>query len=180
MEGLRRRETTVNTDLPRVALAAFALLAAACGGDDGGGGGGEAVETSTTATSPETGEDVALTAQLSGKEEVPGPGVDDGTGVAEVIIDGEELCYTLAVTMGETPTAAHIHTGKAGGAGDVLINLMPEFTKEESAFEAQECVMPDTAALASIQGDPTGFYVNVHSAEHPNGALRGQLAAAPG
>ena len=175
----------MNTDLPRVALAAFAafaLVAAACGGDDGGGdgGGGEAVETSTTATSPETDEDMTLTAQLSGKEEVPQPGVDDGTGLAEVTIDAQELCYTLAVTMGETPTAAHIHTGKAGVAGDVLINLMPEFTKEESAFEAQKCLTPDAAALASIQGDPTGFYVNVHSAEHPNGAMRGQLAAAPG
>ena len=169
----------MKTALRSLALAAFsalALVSAACGDDEGG---GEAAGTATT-TAPEATEDVTLTAQLSGKEEVPDPGVADGTGLAEVIIKGNELCYRLAATMAETPTAAHIHTGKAGVAGDVLVNLMPEFTKDEGGFAAEKCVTPDAAAIASIEGDPTSFYVNIHTAEHPKGAMRGQLAGAPG
>ncbi|PHR12451.1 MAG: hypothetical protein COA41_19295 [Sphingopyxis sp.] len=27
-----------------------------------------------------------------------------------------------------------------------------------------------------IQGDPSAFYVNVHTAEYPGGAIRGQLS----
>jgi hypothetical protein len=168
---------TALRSLALAALSALVLVSAACGDDEGG---GEGAGSATTTTAPEATEDVTLTAQLSGKEEVPDPGVADGTGVAEVIIKGNELCYKLAATMAETPTAAHVHTGKAGVAGDVLVDLMPEFTKAEGGFAAEKCVTPDAAAIASIQGDPTGFYVNIHSAEHPKGAMRGQLAGAPG
>ena len=154
---------------------ALAFVSAACGDDEEGGG--EAVETTTTTSAPEASEPtaVALKAGLSGKDEVPGPGVTDGTGVAEITITGEELCYKLAATMGEMPTAAHIHQGAKGAAGDVFINLMPTFTKGESAFTAESCIS-DVTKVAAVSASPDGFYVNIHTAEHPNGALRGQLA----
>jgi len=163
------------------AICALAFVSAACGDDDDGGG-GEAVDTATSspeattpeATTPEATE-VVLEAPLSGKDEVPGPGVTDGTGVAELTIKGEELCYKLNATMGEMPTAAHIHQGAKGAAGDVFINLMPTFTKGESAFTAESCVT-DATKVAAVSASPDGFYVNIHTAEHPNGALRGQLA----
>jgi hypothetical protein len=154
---------------------AVVLVSAACGDDDGGGG--EAVETTTTTSAPAPSE-VSLAAELSGKDEVPGPGVTPGTGLADVRITGEELCYTLHATMGETPTAAHIHQGATGAAGPVVINLMPTFTKGESAFDAEGCIKPDAAQAAAVSASPDGFYVNVHTAEHPNGAMRGQLAKA--
>lgn len=157
-------------------LGALALVPVACG-DDGGDGG--AVETSTTASAPAAAE-ISLTAQLSGKEEVPGPGVTDGTGLAEVKIAAGELCYKLNATMGEAPTVAHIHTGASGAAGPVAVNLMPTFTKGESAFTAESCIKPDAAALTPIGENPAGYYVNIHTAEHPNGAMRGQLAKAGG
>ena len=40
----------------------------------------------------------------------------DGAGVAEVSIEGEEVCYKLNATMGEMPTAAHIHPGRRAPA----------------------------------------------------------------
>ena len=157
------------------ALGAVVLVSAACGDDGGDQGGGEAVATTVTTAAPEAVE-VALAAELSGKEEVPGPGVTDGTGLAEVRVAGEELCYKLNATMGEMPTAAHIHQGAKGASGPVFIDLMPTFTKGESAFMADTCIKPDAAKLTPVAEGPDGFYVNIHTAEHPNGALRGQLA----
>ena len=154
------------------------LIPVACGKDEGGDG-ELTTDTSTTTSTAPAAATLNLEAQMSGKDEVPGPGVTDGVGVAQVRIAGDELCYELNVTMGETPTKAHIHTGAAGAAGPVAVNLNPVFTKGESGFEASEsCITPDAALVASISQNPAGYYVNVHSAEHPDGAMRGQLAKA--
>jgi hypothetical protein len=166
--------TITRRPLVLAAASLLALIPAACGDDEGG---GEAtVETTSTTAAPEATE-IGLVAELSGKSEVPGPGVADGTGLAEVSIRGEEICYKLNATMGEAPTAAHIHTGAADASGPVVVNLNPVFTKGESAFEAFEsCIKPDAAVLAQIAENPAGYYVNIHTAEHPDGAMRGQLA----
>jgi hypothetical protein len=156
-------------------LGAVVLVSAACGDDSGDGG--EAVESSTTTTAAAAAPaEVGLVAELSGKNEVPGPGVTDGTGLAEVRIAGEELCYKLNATMGEMPTATHIHQGAKDAAGPVFINLMPTFTKGESAFTSESCIKPEAAQLAAVSATPDGFYVNIHTAGFPNGAMRGQLA----
>jgi hypothetical protein len=157
------------------------LVLAACGDDEGGGGevtsDTSATTSATSASAPAT-TNVNLEAQMSGKDEVPGPGVTDGAGVAEIRIEREEICYRLNATMGEMPTAAHIHTGAAGTSGPVLVNLMPMFNKGESGFTAENC-LPPSSAVPQIAENPAGFYVNIHSAEHPDGAMRGQLAKAP-
>ncbi len=127
----------------------------------------------TPAPNPDT---AALAANLSGAEEVPGPGVTDGVGTVEVTFQGTEVCYDMSVTMGETPTAAHIHGGAKGTAGKVVVDLKPSFTRGESAFLDQDCVAADAATLTSLKSNPSGFYVNVHTAEHKDGAVRGQLA----
>lgn len=172
---------TISRRLLTVAAAtALALSFAACNGD----GDGAATETTvttaavTTSSTPELPDTPGvLTATLSGAEEVPGPGVEDGTGTAEVrLVDGE-ICYELNVTMGETPTAAHIHEGAAGTAGGVVVDLEPEFTEGESAFEADACVPVEESVAQPIFANPSGFYVNIHTAEHPDGAVRGQLSA---
>ena len=158
------------------------LVLPACGDDDGGGGevtsDTSAATTATSSSAPPATTNVNLEAQMSGREEVPGPGVTDGAGVAEIRIEREEICYRLNATMGETPTAAHIHTGAAGASGPVLVNLMPMFNKGESGFTAENC-LPPSSAVPEIAENPAGFYVNIHSAEHPDGAMRGQLAKAP-
>lgn len=148
------------------------LVGAACGDDDGD---GEAVEDPTTTSTEAEATEVSLLASLSGEEEVPGPGVTDGTGMAEITVSGDQLCYKLNATMGEEPTAAHIHQGATGESGDVVIDLMPTFTAEEAAFVAETCITPEAAALTSVTENPAGYYVNIHTAEHPAGAVRGQL-----
>ena len=110
----------------------------------------------------------SYSALLSGSAEVPGPGDADGSGFAVVTIDGTTLRYNVWTQNLAAATAAHIHTGIAGVAGDVFITLSPSSLSNGT--------VAITAAQASaINANPSGFYVNVHTGEFPNGAIRGQL-----
>lgn len=167
---------TVRRALAATALS-FALVAGvgACGDDDSGDD--TAVTTGTTAPGEENeGAVSALQARLSGAEEVPGPGADPGVGSFTVNVSGTQGCYELNVTMGEQPTKAHIHQGATGAAGPVVVDLMPDFEPGESAVTAERCLELDPEDASDLLADPGAYYVNVHSAEHPDGAIRGQLA----
>jgi hypothetical protein len=111
-------------------------------------------------------------ASLSGAAEVPGPGDPDGTGAAAVTIDPTtgEICADLRVANVAPITAAHIHRGGPGVAGPVVVPLnAPNPT-------SATCVMAAPALATEIATTPAGFYVNVHNAEFPGGAVRGQLS----
>ena len=82
--------------------------------------------------------------------------------------------YGTVTVSGFTPTAAHIHRGKAGANGPVILTL----TKTgENTFE----VPPTTYVSDSDYGayNDNELYVNVHSEKNPNGEVRGQLRPAP-
>jgi hypothetical protein len=167
--------------IPRRSLAATVLsllLAAAvgaCGGDDKDKG--TKVTTQTTAGGEKTeGTAASLKAALSPAEEVPGPGVKDGVGAALVDIAGPKICSDLKVTMGEMPLKAHIHQGVKGASGPVVVDLKPEFTAGEAAYTSKTCVETTEDTAAQLIADPAGYYLNVHSDGHPDGAMRGQLA----
>ena len=42
-------------------------------------------------------------------------------------------------------------------------------------FKAKGCTTTTAAIAAAIQKTPSAYYVNVHNAKYPGGALRGQL-----
>lgn len=118
----------------------------------------------------------ALRTTLTGGAEVPGPGDPDGTGQATVRLTGGEgrLCYQLTVSAITLPAAAaHIHEAAAGTAGDIVVTLSPP----NAAGSASGCVTVSRALVEDILLDPAGYYVNVHTSDFPNGAVRGQLAA---
>ncbi len=116
-----------------------------------------------------------LVASLVGDRESPGPGDADGRGFAYLILDpaAEELCYTLLIRDLPTPAvAAHIHRGADGVAGPVVLPL----TTPDPRGLASACATGiDPALLRAIADAPGAFYVNVHTADYPDGALRGQL-----
>jgi hypothetical protein len=66
------------------------------------------------------------------------------------------------------PSQAHIHKGKRGVSGNVVVPL-------GGTYKRQGCTTASKALVASILKAPAGFYVNVHNAKHPLGAMRGQL-----
>lgn len=136
---------------------ALALLGGACNeGDDEGGG---------------------FELELSGAAEVCDDDAKcggDGTGTASVDInpDQNEICYEIALDGVEGANAAHIHEGEEGESGDVLIDLA--YTGEEG----ETCVDDvDEGDLEDIAEEPSEFYLNVHTEDLPDGAVRAQLAS---
>ena len=114
-----------------------------------------------------------FTLDLTGANEVnaqgvPNQGDPDGSGTAELRINPGQgrVCWTIEVAGVDPITAAHIHAALATAPGPVVVPLTPysggctEVTRE--------------LAKALIQ-DPGSYYVNVHNASFPAGALRAQL-----
>src|SRR5215207_10362710 len=115
-----------------------------------------------------------LTAALSGAAEVPGPGDPDGAGTAVITLNqGQgEVCFELTVSNIAAATAAHIHTGAAGAAGPVAVTLTPP----AAGGSSKGCVSADAELIKNLRQNPENFYVNVHNADFPDGAVRGQLS----
>jgi hypothetical protein len=113
-----------------------------------------------------------LSAKMTGAAEVPGPGAEKGTGTAELTFDSDkgQLCYTLTASGTDKPTMAHIHKAAAGAAGPVVVPLnAPE------SGSAKACTPVAADVLSAIIAAPADYYVNVHTAAFPKGAIRGQL-----
>ncbi len=111
-----------------------------------------------------------LEANLTGAQEVPGPGDPDGTGHAVINVYRASVCYGLEATNIEPATAAHIHLGFRDEAGPVVVALNPPTDGSSGG-----CVDIPRALSRGLREHPTRYYVNVHNEEFPAGAIRGQL-----
>lgn len=124
----------------------------------------------------------SVLASLTGDNEVPGPG--DANAVGTVELDSSSVPGMLCVTYDiDTPlsgdaTAAHVHQGADGVAGPIVLTLpMPTAVANEPSLEQPFCQSVDPNVLDAIFANPSDYYVNIHTQDHPNGAIRGQLAA---
>jgi len=117
--------------------------------------------------------EMKIKAHLTGAAEVPGPGDPDGGGTVQVTLDPDknEVCYDLSLTKIDEATAAQIHEGAAGKEGPVKV----PFDAPKSG-STKGCKTVDAAVVKDIMANPANYYVNVHNAAHPKGAIRGQLA----
>ena len=118
-----------------------------------------------------------LAATLTGIQEVPGPGDLDATGTAEVRVDAREarVCWNLYVRQTDAATAAHIHQGPAGSAGPPVVTL----TTPGPDGHSEGCLPIEEMLARRLVFQAHEFYVNVHTAAFPQGALRGQLRGSP-
>ena len=120
--------------------------------------------------------EVILRTGLNGDREVPGPGDPNGSGRVRLVVDSEagSICYRVTFTRIGRANAAHIHRGRKGEAGDVVVTLWA--TSEGSP--AQGCVDVRPGLADRIQSHPRRYYVNLHTREYPDGAIRGNLTPA--
>ena len=114
-----------------------------------------------------------LETKMTGEKEVPGPGDRDGIGHANVKVFRAKVCYTLTVKRIKPATAAHIHQGRRGEAGPVVVTLKPPTDGSSSG-----CVAISQALSKKLREHPGRYYVNVHNRPFPDGAIRGQLERA--
>jgi hypothetical protein len=118
-----------------------------------------------------------FTVKLSGAEEVPGPGDSEGRGDALILVNKQAgaICFDIKVErITLSALAAHIHKGAAGAAGPIVV---PFFTAPRTDGVARGCVINlNDAVIGEILSNPSNYYVNVHTSDFPNGALRGQLS----
>jgi hypothetical protein len=112
-----------------------------------------------------------LSAKLLGKHEVPA-GSMAGHGIVNLDVKAAsgQVCWTFDIAGLGKATAAHIHKSPAGKAGPVVVPL-------GATYKAKGCQAASKSLLERIESSPNAYYVNVHTAKYPNGALRGQLVA---
>jgi len=112
-----------------------------------------------------------LSTTLSGAEEVPAADPDgSGTATFRIQTSKGQVCYTLEVRDIAPAAAAHIHHAPAGINGPVVVPLTPPTEGTSSG-----CVEVLLSLARDIVRNPGDYYVNVHNADYPAGAVRGQL-----
>ena len=119
--------------------------------------------------------DLAVT--LTPLQVVPGPPDPDATGTAEIRVQPGQgrLCWSLWIRQTDPVTAAHIHRGAAGSVGPAVVPLITPGANGHS----QGCATIDETLARMIANQAHEFYVNIHTAAFPNGAVRGQLRGGP-
>lgn len=111
--------------------------------------------------------DVKVT--LTGAEETPAV-TTTATGGGTIKVENDKSVSGSVTTKGMAGIAAHIHLGAAGTAGPPIISLTqgPDGTWTVPAGAK----LTDEQYASFKKGD---LYVNVHSAAHGPGEVRGQL-----
>ena len=113
-----------------------------------------------------------VTAKMTGKAEVPDKGAPGATGNASFTVDTGtgKICWTFTNVKGiDKPMASHIHEAGKGKPGPVVVPL-------GKAYKAKGCTTSKSEA-GDVLEHPGDYYVNIHTAKYPNGAVRGQLVA---
>jgi hypothetical protein len=120
---------------------------------------------------------VEIDASMLGIAEQPDLGDPDGTGTAAFRLrQGQgKVCFTLSVQNIGTAAAAHIHKGDPESSGPVVVTLK----NPDASGASSGCTKAARAIVNDILVNKASYYVNVHTAQFQNGAVRGQLAPVP-
>jgi len=106
---------------------------------------------------------------LNGKQEVP-PVETSASGSGTITISSDKSVSGSITTSGLTSFAAHIHQGAAGTNGAVIIPLVK--TSDNVWTVPAGAKLTDAQYKSFLAGE---LYINVHSAAHKGGEIRGQI-----
>jgi hypothetical protein len=137
------------------------------------------LDTAVDLLRPFRGPKVAL---MDGMQEVPTLGDLDGRAVGFVTLGSTRVSYAFRWSAIAPPFAGHIHPGKVGVAGPVLVGLFmtagPAAPLPASIQAVAGAVPAQSTVTAPIRRNPQNYYLNLHTADFPGGAVRGQLFSA--
>lgn len=110
-----------------------------------------------------------ISVSLTGSTVVP-PVVTTARGTGQFTITPDHVVIGSIKTFGLVPTMAHIHEAPVGQNGPVIVTLGK--TADDSYAVPPNTKLSQAQYASFIAGN---LYVHVHTAQHPDGALRGQL-----
>ena len=124
-------------------------------------------------------------AKLKGENEVP-PVTSAATGKAKFKVKDDVITSNINVTGITDVTAAHIYAGIKGQNGEPVVDLLK--TGKQNKTEGR-IIIKGEITPSDLQGamagktlkdlqtalGTEGTYVNVHTSEHPDGEIRGQI-----
>jgi hypothetical protein len=107
--------------------------------------------------------------KLVGAEETP-PVTSSASGSGTIMIGADKSVSGSVKTTGIEGVAAHIHSGAVGQSGPPIITLTKGADGTWTVPAGAKLTDEQYAAFKA-----GGLYVNVHSADHKGGEIRGQL-----
>jgi len=106
---------------------------------------------------------------LKGSSEVPA-NTSAASGTGSISVAADKTVTGSITTTGIEGRVAHIHTGAIGANGPVIVALTKNGDNGWTVPAGAKLTEEQYAAYVSGT-----LYVNVHSAAHPGGEIRGQL-----
>ncbi len=153
-------------------LALLVLGVAACGSSSSNSASPSSSSPRTSLSAPKHAGSIRIyRLKLMGIAETP-PGAPNGVGDAVIAFHGSSVvCWRFAHLHGFTAaTFAHIHIGAKGKSGNIVAPL-----STAPRLHHHGCVPVSPSLVKAIEHSPNDYYVNIHSAHYPGGAVRAQL-----
>jgi hypothetical protein len=122
-----------------------------------------------------------FTATMNGAQETP-PVNTAATGSATFINNGSSIAYTFTASgLSGDPTAAHIHFAPVGVKGPIVVPLTVApgpaagSATGTGSFDNTGVTGGFTVNDVLVTMRNGGAYINIHTAQNPNGEIRGQI-----
>ena len=110
---------------------------------------------------------------LSGNQEVPSiTTAAKGYGYSTFNTITKALSLSIFTIDADEATAAHIHDGRVGINGDVIIPLIQDSSKKNTWSTKDNQVLSSENSAKLLDA---GLYVNLHTPSHASGEIRGQI-----
>ena len=122
---------------------------------------------------------------MSGAEEcntsvtpvVCGVGDPDGSGTGKITVNvgQDRVCWEFTVSNVAPVNRGHIHKAPAGSNGGIVVDFFNAAAGTQGPLTGCTTEPLGKALLLDILKNPSAYYLNLHNADFPGGAIRGQL-----
>ena len=173
MPVFRRRTLLAATTVAALAGAGTALAAGYAGYPSYPSTAPTTMPSVTPAATSTAAAPVKVSAKLTPGQEVPRPKGSKGSGTFTATLSASgKLTYTLTFKrLTGPPFASHLHMGKPGTSGPVVVPLCASPKTCRSPIKGRKALTKSFIA-AMRRGDA---YVNVHTVKNPGGEIRGLI-----